>query len=189
MDQLLNDDPTIEATALVSMLVEESRHLAEPFVQAWLAKRDQASAKDKAQQPVPCIREWLWFPMIYTREKRGDIVDWAPRYGITGFLFAGKPGCLCLEGTEKNVASFINDIKTISWANIPAGHKKISTKWQQRFTCESLAELDSHRLFSNMQELIFEASGKFKNHNDLAMLKKWMIERHVGDAFTYLFDY
>ena len=51
--------------------------------------------------PVVFVRQWIWFPMIYTREKRGHIIDWAPSYHITGFLCPGKPGCLCLEGTEK----------------------------------------------------------------------------------------
>ncbi|KAI8069366.1 hypothetical protein BC940DRAFT_237054 [Gongronella butleri] len=150
--KIMHDDPELETAFVVTTLVDSMRHLAQPLADAWHDKAaTDAAAESAPQGPIAAIREWLWFPMIYTREKRGNI--------------------------------------TVSWSDIPAGHKKISTRWQQRFTVASMAELDEHRIFHDMQELIFEASGKFKNHNDLAMLKKWMNEHNVGEAFTYLFDY
>lgn len=41
----------------------------------------------KADEPE--FRVWLWFPSLSTREKRDDIVNWAPEYGLTGFVLAG----------------------------------------------------------------------------------------------------
>jgi len=35
-------------------------------------------------------RVWFWFPMLSTREKRKDLVEYAPRYGLTGFVLAGE---------------------------------------------------------------------------------------------------
>ena len=35
-------------------------------------------------------RVWFWFPMLSTREKRKDMVEYAPRYGLTGFVLAGE---------------------------------------------------------------------------------------------------
>lgn len=35
-------------------------------------------------------RVWFWFPMLSTREKRKDLVQYAPRYGLTGFVLAGE---------------------------------------------------------------------------------------------------
>ncbi|KAI8343209.1 hypothetical protein BC941DRAFT_498296 [Chlamydoabsidia padenii] len=177
----------------ILIMLEQVPSLVEHMVKQYEQQQErERQEKDKTLEmgPIKCLREWLWLPMIYTKEKRGHIVDWAPSYGITGFLFAGKPGCLCLEGSEKSVISFINDIKTISWADIPAGHKKISTKYQERFICDSMAIFDQdHRKFTIMQELKFDTSGKFRNHNDLDMLKKWMVEHKVEDAFGHLFDY
>lgn len=87
------------------------------------------------------------------------------------------------------MAKFINDIKTKSWADIPSSHKKISTKFQEKFECESMDDLELHRKFKDMKELKFETSGKFRNHNDLDALKKYMIEIEAGEAFSHLFDY
>ncbi|CAO3581776.1 unnamed protein product [Absidia cylindrospora] len=193
--QLEEHGPEMDRGLHVMMILQQVPTLAEPMVQQYFLQQQQQLLEQQQRSaeslgPVKCIREWLWLPMIYTKEKRGHIVDWAPGYRITGFLFAGKPGCLCLEGSEKSVASFINDIKTISWADIPAGHKKISTKYQERFICDSMDVFDQeHRKFNTMQELKFDTSGKFRNHNDLDMLKKWMAEYQADDAFGYLFDY
>ncbi|GAA5968770.1 hypothetical protein JCM21900_002750 [Sporobolomyces salmonicolor] len=61
------------------------------------------------------FRVWLWFPSLSTREKRDDLVNWAPEYRLTGFVLAGKPALLCLEGTEENIQAYLADIKSNSW--------------------------------------------------------------------------
>ncbi|KAI8099566.1 uncharacterized protein BX664DRAFT_382090 [Halteromyces radiatus] len=182
-----------DRASLIMMVLDELSTIAAPILEAYTQQQRQQQQQQQQQEsagPVKCIREWLWLPMIYTKEKRGHIVSWAPNYDITGILMSGKPGMLCLEGTEKSVASFINDIKTISWADIPAGHKKISTKYQERFECDNMDTFNQTiRKFKNMQELKFDTSGKFRNHSDLVMLKKWMTEHNVDYAFGHLFDY
>lgn len=35
-------------------------------------------------------RVWYWFPSLSSREKRDDMVNWAPEYGLTGFVLAGQ---------------------------------------------------------------------------------------------------
>jgi hypothetical protein len=71
------------------------------------------------------VRVWFYFPSISTRAKRDDLVNYAPTYGLTGFLLAGKPGILCLEGGSVAVDDFMKFIKTESWGDIPAHHKKV----------------------------------------------------------------
>ena len=56
-------------------------------------------------------RTWFYFPSISTRAKRDDIVRYAPGYGLTGFLLAGKPGILCLEGPGHAVDEYMSFIK------------------------------------------------------------------------------
>ncbi|KAI7875174.1 hypothetical protein K492DRAFT_211097 [Lichtheimia hyalospora FSU 10163] len=158
-------------------------------VKAYLEQQNNAKNNDKDSGPVTFLREWIWFPMIYTREKRGHIIDWAPGYGVTGFLCPGKPGALCMEGIDKNVQRFINDIKTVSWSDIPASHRKMSTKWQERHHCDSMQDLNRHRKFPDMTEVTFDLHGAFGNHNDLGMLQQWLKEKDCPDAFDHLFDH
>jgi hypothetical protein len=39
---------------------------------------------------APLVRVWFYFPSLNTREKRQNMVDWAPSYSLTGFVLAGK---------------------------------------------------------------------------------------------------
>ena len=34
-------------------------------------------------------RVWYWFPSLSSREKRRDLVEYAPSFGLTGFILAG----------------------------------------------------------------------------------------------------
>ncbi|KAK8140202.1 RWD domain protein [Apiospora sp. TS-2023a] len=80
----------------------------------------------------PLLRVWFYFPSISTRAKRDDLVTNAPRYGLTGFLLAGKPGILCLEGgSAQAVDDYMRFIKTESWGDIPAHHKKVSERYRE----------------------------------------------------------
>jgi hypothetical protein len=96
---------------------------------------------------------------------------------------------MCLEGSEKQVTQFVNDIKTISWADIPAGHRKMTSRWKEYVDCNNNTELENARLFQGMTELKFDISGKFANHTSLNMLQAWMQEKGCGEAFNHLFEY
>lgn len=89
---------------------------------------------------------------------------------------------------EKNVARFINDIKTISWSDIPASHRKMTSKWQERYECTSTEAMQQLRHFTDMKEVTFDLHGAFGNHNDLNMLQQWMHEQGCGAAFNHLFN-
>ncbi|KAI8141999.1 hypothetical protein BJV82DRAFT_616721 [Fennellomyces sp. T-0311] len=183
-----------DADDRASRILEKIQYIqgeAEPVAVQALEEQEANARKANAKNDGPCtfVREWIWFPMIYTREKRGHIIDWAPKYGITGFLCPGKPGCMCLEGTAKDVSRFINDIKTVSWSDIPASHRKMSSKWQEKSDCDSKAALQALRRFPDMTERTFDIHGAFANHNDLNKLQEWMKENGCGEAFDHLFDY
>ncbi|KAI4847348.1 hypothetical protein E4T44_04173 [Aureobasidium sp. EXF-8845] len=66
----------------------------------------------KSKSTGPLVRVWFYFPSLSTREKRQHMVDWAPSYSLTGFVLAGKPGLLCLEGTASSIDAYMNEIKT-----------------------------------------------------------------------------
>ncbi|KAI8970182.1 hypothetical protein BDF20DRAFT_838562 [Mycotypha africana] len=187
------DEPMEDRSTWIVEKIQHVQQIAETYIEKWSndrkEKEKQAAATNKSG-PMRFLREWIWFPMIYTKNKRGDIIDWAPQYKITGFLCPGKPGALCLEGPDKKVSQFINDIKTISWANIPPSHKKMTSRWKETVEdCQNEEELDSHRIFPDMQEVKFDIHGQFANHNNLSMLQTWMKEKGCGEAFERLFEY
>lgn len=123
-------------------------------------------------------RVWFYFPSISTRAKRDDLVDHAPSYGLTGFLLAGKPGILCLEGGSQAVDDYMRFIKTESWGDIPAHHKKVSERYRQ-------PGIDA-RAFAGMQEITgeLERRGERANRNDMRALEAWLGERGLQEAFA-----
>lgn len=66
-------------TALASTLWQS----AEAAREAQLEKKAQDEDDGELQ------RVWFWFPSLSTREKRKDLVNYAARWGLTGFVLAG----------------------------------------------------------------------------------------------------
>ncbi|KAF5691870.1 hypothetical protein FDENT_3238 [Fusarium denticulatum] len=124
------------------------------------------------------VRVWFYFPSISTRAKRDDFINYAPTYGLTGFLLAGKPGILCLEGGSVAIDDFMKFIKTESWGDIPAHHKKVSERYREEAT-------DLKRAFSDMQEItdMIEKRGARGNRGDMKALEAWLVECGLGEAF------
>ena len=132
---------------------------------------------------APLVRAWFYFPSISTRAKRNDLVNFAPTYGLSGFLMAGKPGILCLEGGSTAIDDFMKFIKTDSWGDIPSQHKKVSERYRQ--TDANLA-----RVFDGMEEItetVGERRGERANRSDMKALEAWLVERGLGVAFGNVF--
>jgi hypothetical protein len=132
---------------------------------------------------APLVRAWFYFPSISTRAKRDDLINFAPTYGLTGFLMAGKPGILCLEGGSIAIDDYMKFIKTDSWGDIPSQHKKVSERYRQ--TDAGLA-----RVFGGMEEItetVGERRGERANRSDMKALELWLVERGLGVAFGNVF--
>lgn len=107
------------------------------------------------------------------------MVDWAPSYSLTGFVLAGKPGLLCLEGSASNIDAYMNEIKTVSWGDIPSHQKKVSERYR-----ETGSEVT--RAFESMIEitdLVGERHGQRQNRGDMAAIENWLKERGLGEMF------
>lgn len=143
----------------------------------YLATLQQSAAVSKGGVVEPEVRSWFYFPSISTREKRDDLVNHAPSYQLSGFLLAGKPGVLCLEGVAQNIDDFMKFIKTESWGNIPSGHKKVS---------EVLREICTERSFTGMEEITdqIEKHGARANRSDMKALERWLGEKGLGETFA-----
>ncbi|KAJ4423212.1 hypothetical protein N0V82_002073 [Gnomoniopsis sp. IMI 355080] len=148
-------------------------------------KKDKAHGEDlqslnNSTHDGPLLRVWFYFPSLSTREKRKDLVTYAPRYDLTGFVLAGKPGVLCLEGTSRNVDDYMNAIKNESWGDIPSHQKKVSERFREN--CD-----EGGRKFVSMREItddLGEKRGTRKNRGDMAALEAFLKEKGVGESFS-----
>ncbi|KAF6813075.1 hypothetical protein CPLU01_14741 [Colletotrichum plurivorum] len=133
-----------------------------------------------ADEEGPLVRVWFYFPSISTRSKRDDFITHAPGYNLTGFLYAGKPGLLCLEGVSEKIDAYMRFIKTESWGDIPAHHKKVSERHRET---EGVS-----RVFGEMSEVTDSVGGERRgqraNRGDMKAVEAWLVERGLGDAFA-----
>jgi len=145
--------------------------------------RSCAEANGLFDKDAPVVRAWFYFPSISTRAKRDDLVNFAPTYGLSGFLMAGKPGILCLEGGSTAIDDFMKFIKTDSWGDIPSQHKKVSERYRQ-------TDANLSRVFDGMEEItetVGERRGERANRSDMKALEAWLVERGLGLAFGSVF--
>ncbi|KAG6357976.1 hypothetical protein INS49_013859 [Diaporthe citri] len=121
------------------------------------SQREESSRPGKDAGPL--MRVWFYFPSLSTREKRKDLVSYTTAYDLTGFVLAGKPGVLCLEGGSGNIDGYMNAIKNESWGDIPSHQKKVSERFR-------------------------EECGPEGRKGDMAALEAWLKEKGVGDSFS-----
>lgn len=147
-------------------------------------QRDSSATKStpdvSESENEPLLRVWFYFPSLSTREKRKDLVNYAPRYKLTGFVLAGKPGVLCLEGSSRSVDDYMNAIKNESWGDIPSHQKKVSERFREECGAEG-------RKFEGMREItddLGEKRGARKNRGDMAALEAFLKEKGVGESFS-----
>lgn len=173
---LNSDVPNDDILGMIEFFKEAASHLLETA----RPTEEAPTSKDA----VGISRIWFYFPSISTRGKRDDIVNYAPTYGLTGFLLAGKPGMLCLEGDSQAIDNYMKFIKTESWKDIPSQHKKVSER--HREVGPSVG-----RAFPDMQEITDEFTdtrrGARGNRNDMSVLKGWLTRHGVGDMFEKVF--
>eukprot|EP00026_Physarum_polycephalum_P008627 Phypoly_transcript_08720.p1 GENE.Phypoly_transcript_08720~~Phypoly_transcript_08720.p1 ORF type:complete len:297 (+),score=82.35 Phypoly_transcript_08720:55-945(+) len=163
---------------IVMRVVDFLRENAISYVQA--SQEQEKGKKDEKEEKIDekVVRAWFYFPSLSTKEKRKDLVDYALGYKITGFVVAGKPGMMCLEGTSTNISAYMSDIKNISWADIPSNNKKVSERYREEDGVE--------RVFKNMQEVtdsVFQAGmrGTRGNRGDMKELKGYLDQFGLGD--------
>lgn len=131
------------------------------------------------------VRVWFYFPSLSTREKRDDMVNFAPAYQLTGFVLAGKPGVLCLEGTTTNIDEYMKYIKTHSWGDIPSYQKKVSERYRETQGKEE-ESTGVQRVFGRMEEItgvLGNRGGARANRGDMRALENWLKDKGLGEAF------
>jgi hypothetical protein len=154
-------------------------HIKEAASQELQNMSTRSAEASSAITQVSLVRVWFYFPSISTRSKRDDFIIHAPSYSLTGFLYAGKPGLLCVEGGSQAIDDYMKFIKTESWGDIPAHHKKVSERYRENKNVE--------RVFPDMTEttdMVGERRGQRANRGDMKAMEEWLTERGLGDAFA-----
>jgi hypothetical protein len=172
--ELTSSMPQDDIFTAIEYLREESHRFIAPDI--------SVDGDDSIPDTDPIIRVWYYFPSLSTREKRDDMVNHAPGYGLTGFVLAGKPGVLCLEGTSSSIDKYMNFIKTHSWGDIPSHQKKVSERFREENGKESVS-----RAFEDMQEItndLGDRGGKRANRGDMKALESWLHDKGLGVAFA-----
>ncbi|KAJ3354066.1 hypothetical protein HDU83_005883 [Entophlyctis luteolus] len=180
-------DSDVERDVAVCAAVDAMREFALPPEEWVAAAGDSALTPPSASGDLhiddheeELVRCWFVLVSLSTREKRNDLVKWAPRFGVTGFVMAGKPAVVCCEGSLARVDRYIAEIKAVSWADVPSHQKKISL---------AVTESIRFRKFGDMAEVthLFDMGGHRGNRPDLGQVRKWMEERQVAHVFSKVF--
>jgi hypothetical protein len=145
----------------------------------------EAAGTDLETSQDVFVRVWFYFPSLSTREKRDDMVNFAPAYLLTGFVLAGKPGVLCLEGTTTNIDAYMKYIKTHSWGDIPSYQKKVSERYRETKSTDGRS-LGVQRVFASMEEItgvLGDRGGARANRGDMKAFEIWLKDKGLGEAF------
>jgi hypothetical protein len=149
---------------------------------AYLKAQSSANASKTsavASSPGQLVRVWFYLQSLSTRSKRDDMVNWAPSYGLTGFVLAGKPGILCLEGTSENISDYMAEVKTRSWADVPSYQKKVSERYREEGD-------EVKRVFDNMREVTSEIGkgGHRGNRSEMSEVRRMFDSVGLGELFA-----
>jgi hypothetical protein len=142
---------------------------------------DESSSASTSDDLV--VRTWHLFPSLSMKDKRKDLVSYAQKYNLTGFVLAGKPGLMALEHSMHgittdecidNINSYWSDIKTTSWSDLPPGHKKVSEKHREVGVTRCFVDIKD---VTSIEEIggatpIID-NGRVRK-NDLDKLKTWL---------------
>ncbi|WVW80271.1 hypothetical protein I302_102249 [Kwoniella bestiolae CBS 10118] len=143
------------------------------------AVHDKEGMVEEEEGDKQIDRVWFWLPSLSTREKRDDMVNFAKEVGLTGFVLAGKPGILCVEGNLQVIDKYMSRIKSESWSDIPKHHKKITERLRRPLPSPD------NRAFTDMKEItdIIPHYGQYNHRGDMSEVKRLMDQWGVGDDF------
>ncbi|KAK2582295.1 hypothetical protein KPH14_004636 [Odynerus spinipes] len=139
--------------------------------------RENEKKKNEEDDKLIFARYWIYSHHIYSKLKRRDISNLTKDLSLTGFCLAGKPGIICIEGTNENCEYFWQKIKVMNW-------HRILIKLIEDETLNSEKDINVMRKYPNFQEISFPSSDR---HNDMGQLLKYLTEHQSQHVFKDLF--
>lgn len=74
--------------------------------------------KEEEDAVTKLERAWFWSHHIYSKIKRQNIVKLCKNHELSGFMWPGKPGVICIEGLADNVDEVVRVIKSWQWQKL-----------------------------------------------------------------------
>ena len=125
-------------------------------------------------------RYWIYSHHIYSKNKRKNILDLALELELSGFLMAGKPGVICIEGRLEHVTEWWAVIKNWNW-------KKINVKIQEDLEINSEDSVNQIRLFTSFEEIGSVKECHRSNHMDMGEFYRYLENYNSTWVFKELF--
>ncbi|WVQ65009.1 uncharacterized protein L199_003179 [Kwoniella botswanensis] len=181
-ESLLQDIPQYdeneESSDYILNIIESIKTSLQVILEQSTLQNQGLEVKEEAQDKQ-IDRVWFWLPSLSTREKRDDMVNFAKEVGLTGFVLAGKPGILCVEGNPQVIDKYMSRIKSESWSDIPKHHKKITERLRRPLPTPD------KRAFTDMKEItdIIPHYGQYNHRGDMSEVKRLMDQWGVGEDF------
>ncbi|XP_038213131.1 RWD domain-containing protein 2A [Zerene cesonia] len=152
----------------------------EQFTEVEKNSQELIDENTKYTEEVKFARYWIFSHHIYNKKKREEIVKLARELKLTGFCLSGKPGIICIEGSENDCKEWWKVIKSMNW-------KKIVVRKIELFELSFQAK---EQRFSKFEEIIFQnASSRTNKHADMSGFSKYMEEYNLTEAFNDFFGF
>lgn len=137
------------------------------------------SVVKKLDVPKTYSRLWIYSHHIYSKTKRKDILSLAGEFNLTGFMLAGKPGIVCVEGEKDDCEKWWARIKAMNW-------KKIVVKKTEDYLD---AKNSFVRKFPTFEEISFQNTGNRNSdhHMDMGELYKYLTDHDCSYVFVDYF--
>ena len=147
----------------------------------------QESLLKKVKSVAPSsrfLRLWIYSHHIYSKIKRKDILDLSNEFQLTGFCMPGKPGIICLEGTENNCNDAWSIIKSWNWKKINIRHQEVEKAE------ENEQSINVFRRFNDFQEIGFVKNSDTRDyHMDMSEFSKYLDQNNCLYMFKLLFGF
>uniref|UniRef100_A0A8C8SQP9 RWD domain containing 2B n=1 Tax=Pelusios castaneus TaxID=367368 RepID=A0A8C8SQP9_9SAUR len=154
---------------------------AAAYIQPELSSSSVMTSRTVQSEDVIFTKLWIYSHHIYNKHKRKNIIDWAKELSLSGFSMPGKPGVVCVEGSQSACEEFWSRLRKLTWRRILIRHREdISLDG-------SHAEMQKQRKFSSFEEKVFNAHGTRGNHMDLGQLYHFLDEKGCADVFQMYF--
>lgn len=137
---------------------------------------EEDNVPQKNEKADNLVRYWIYSHHIYSKTKRREILSLANMLHITGFCMPGKPGVICVEGTESDCNNWWQTIKSMNW-------KRIFCK----VTEECKNDSDTFLKFKTFEEVVFQNNSIKCNHMDMGELHRYLENHKCEYIFKDLF--
>lgn len=132
-----------------------------------LPEQKQPEIKNKSST---FVRHWIFSHHIYNKYKRDEIIKKSKELNLTGFCMPGKPGIICIEGSDGDCKEWWKDIKTMNW-------KKISIRKSEHF---DINDQSKEKKFKDFQEITFQSTSK----NSKNGFSKFIEEHNLSQEYN-----